>query len=87
MDSEEKQRAEAFKSRIDALNAIGKRWETQGAGAVARVEEEKRETRLQATIEFKMKEEAEKEKQKREKLHQMSLKTAEQNKLIIRAKR
>jgi len=50
LEKEDKARADAFQKRMDAMQSIGKRFETEGAGAKERKINEQNERRLQEEI-------------------------------------
>ena len=71
---------------MENLNAIAKRWETQGAGAIEKAESKKREEDLQAAIAQKTREDEEKERQRIEKKHLMEVRAAELNRKLVAEK-
>ena len=66
LDQEERERAEAFQKRLDAMQSLGKKFETEGAGAHEREINERNERRLLEEIREKNKAEELIEKKKLE---------------------
>lgn len=74
MDKEDQARAEAFQKRLDNMQSIGRRFETEGAGAQERAINDRNERRLQEEMREKNEIEERKEnkkKQEREKRTQL----------------
>jgi hypothetical protein len=66
LDREDKARADAFQKRLDTMQSIGRRFETEGAGAKEREVNERNERRLREEIREKNEVEERKERKKLE---------------------
>jgi len=86
LDAEDRRRSLAFKKRVDTLAAIGKEYESKGAGAREREENKKREDMIAAAIAIRNQEEEEKERAKRERQQRQALEALETNRKIMESK-